>query len=93
MSLIKTFFLLLFFPEAILKNKQITCTDAAFVLAYSICQREKNTHLYSFTEKADELKSLHGLIPKNDFERAKKVIEENMVRQKKTILCAVSLTI
>lgn len=71
----------LFFSGSILKNNQITCIDAAFLLAYSIYRREKNTLVYSFTDKADTLEKLHPLMNR-DYKGAKKAVEEHMVCQK-----------
>lgn len=63
--------------EPILRNKHITCFDAAFTLAYSIYVREKDTLVYSFTDSKDKLKRLG--IPRNDYKSAKEATQLHMV--------------
>lgn len=68
------------FPtEPVLRNKQITCFDAAFLLAYSTFVREKDALVYSFTESKDKLEPLHRLMPKNNFRLAKEAIDMHTV--------------
>lgn len=65
--------------EPVLRNKHIKCFEASFLLAYSIFVRERDALVYTFTAEKDQLKSLHHLMPKNDFEMAKEVVDLEMV--------------
>lgn len=76
-----------FFPEPILKNKQITCFDAAFLLAYSIFVREKDTLVYSFTDSVDKLQPLNIIMRKNNYKIAKEAVVFETVRFNNQICC------
>lgn len=69
-----------YFPGHVLRNKHINCFEASVVLAYSILKREKDTILYSYTDKKEELLSLQS-IPKTNYADALKYCEEKAVRK------------
>lgn len=71
--------LLFFWLESILRNNQVTCFEAAFLLTYSIFVREKDTLVYAFTESTDKLKPLHAIMPKNNYKMAKEAVDLEMV--------------
>lgn len=64
--------------EYVIHNKHINCHDAMVLLAYSICRREKDVQLYSFSDQKDKLIHLSEL-PKTSLQLARNYCADKCV--------------
>lgn len=53
--------------------------------------REKDTLVYSFTDKADHLTQLNRIMPRNNFEMAREAVDHQMVSVETLFLLAKSM--